>query len=428
VRRGWLGLSVVPVGKLGRKEGALVASVTPRSPAFRAGIVPGDILLSVSGAPIRVLHPEEIPLFYQQAADLPIGRAQPIRLIHNGRRVTRRVTVARMEPYLGEEEEHRKLGVTVRGITESLVLARGLPTAMGVLVTGVRAGFPLDTAKPQVAEDDIITSIRGIPVPNVQAFRKVVAGLTDGDVAITFRRGQESWVTVAGVEAPDDPQDNTELPRAWIGIKTQVLTAPIAQALGIPDTTGFRVTEVFPGTEAARSGLRAGDVITALNDAELDASRPQDEEDLRQAVEELAVGEKAKLRILRGKNPGTIGVKLEATPASAPNAKTERQEELEFTVRELTTLDRLERRWTPSQRGVIVSDATAGGWAQMAGLRVDDLIISVQGQRVTGLQGFRRAIASSVARRPRVITLFVQRESVTDFVFIEPDWKALPPK
>ena len=425
VRRGWLGITVAPVGKLGRSDGALVAAVAPRTPASKAGIAPGDVLLSLGANPIRVRFAEEIPLFYQQVADLPVGRPISARLIRGGKRVTRSVKIARMLPYVGEEEELRKLGVSVRGITDAMALSRRLPTKQGVLVTGVRAGFPLETAKPAISEGDVITSIGGAPVANLAAFRKVIARLKEGDVPIMFRRGFESWVTVARVETPEEAQDNAELPKAWIGVKTQVLTPQIAEALRISGKTGFRITEVFPGTQAAKAGLRAGDVVTAINDTALEASRPQDEEDLRQAIEELGVGEKAKLTILRAGNPGSIGVKLEATPASAPTAKSRLQEELEFTVRELTPLDRMERRWNLNQRGVIVSETTAGGWAQMAGLRVDDLIVSVQGRPVTGLGGFESAMRAALTRKPRVITLFIQRGHNTDFVFIEPDWSTV---
>jgi len=422
VRRGWLGITIAPVGKLGRKEGALVAAVAPQSPASKAGIAPGDVLLSLGEKSVRVRFAEEIPLLYQEVADLPIGQVITARLIRGGKIATRRVKIARMLPYVGEEEELRKLGVSVRGITDAMAVSRRLPTKQGVLVTGVRAGFPLETAKPSISEGDVITSIGGAPVVNVAAFRKVIARLKDGDVPILFRRGYESWVTVARVETPEEAQDNAELPKAWIGVKTQVLTPQIAHALKIPGKTGFRVTEVFPGTQAAKAGLRAGDVITAINDSALEASRPQDEEDLRQAIEELSVGEKAKLTIIRAGNPGSVGIKLEATPASAPNAKSRQQEELEFTVRELTPLDRMERRWSLSQRGVLVSETTAGGWAQMAGLRVEDLIVSVQGRPVSDLGRFESAIRVALARKPRVITLFVQRGDNTDFVFIEPDW------
>ena len=87
VPRGYLGLSVLPVSKLGRTTGALVSSVTPGSPAAKAGVQPGDMITALDGAPVTVRFFEQIPVFYQRVARLPSGQTVHLDLLRNGQAV-----------------------------------------------------------------------------------------------------------------------------------------------------------------------------------------------------------------------------------------------------------------------------------------------------------------------------------------------------
>jgi serine protease Do len=149
VERGWLGFRAMPVEKLRRTEGVLVASITPDSPVAKAGLQPGDIILRIDGQPVNARFPEEIPLVYQQIAELPIGKTVAIEYLRNGERKTAQAQVERMEPYYGEEDEFRTLGFTGRDITRPMARASRLPEA-GVQITGIRPGYPLDTAEPKL--------------------------------------------------------------------------------------------------------------------------------------------------------------------------------------------------------------------------------------------------------------------------------------
>ena len=53
VRRGWFGVTIFPVEKMDLKHGALVSALQPGGPAEQAGVVPGDVLLSIDGAADR---------------------------------------------------------------------------------------------------------------------------------------------------------------------------------------------------------------------------------------------------------------------------------------------------------------------------------------------------------------------------------------
>jgi serine protease Do len=199
----------------------------------------------------------------------------------------------------------------------------------------------------------------------------------------------------------------------------------VATAVAMPSATGFRITEVYPFTEAARAGLKTGDVLTALNGTALDASHPQDSEDLTHQIEAMSVGDKAQFTVRRGTQTLTLPVTLEATPDAAAQAKTARSKEFEFGVRGLTLMDRIHNHWDAAQQGVLVTDVTTGGWASIAGLHPDDLLLSLSGHKVTDVASFEKTLPALVHTHPKVITVFVRRDVQTQFVFLEPDWSHL---
>lgn len=61
--------------------------------------------------------------------------------------------------------------------------------------------------------------------------------------------------------------------RGWLGVRPQDVSPARAQALQLPGGSGVELLEVYPGSAAARAGLRAGDVITHLGDREVRSMR-----------------------------------------------------------------------------------------------------------------------------------------------------------
>jgi serine protease Do len=428
VRRGWLDMTVLPVHKIGRKTGALITSVFPDSAAARAGLQPGDILLALNGKPTDVEFFEQVPLLYQQVAALPAGQPVQMKLLRHDTVKTLTAIVAPMERSLGEEEEWRDLGLTARAVTRLMALARNLPDKQGVMVTGVRPGYPCEAAQPKLVPGDIIRTVDGKPIPDMPALQKALTAKSETqEIVIGFLRNDETEITVVKKTGAKPTEEGGELAHAWLGLRTEVVTPDIAKALGkpSPETKGFLITQVFPFTEAFKAGLKAGDIIVALNGNALDASRPQDGEDLKHAIEDLTAGDQAHLTLLRGGDRREIAVKLEPTPLAAEQARTLRQKEFEFVAREVTLLDKIEHHWAREQQGVVVADVTSGGWANVAGLHTYDLIVSINDQPTPDVDAFKRVMQDLLVRRPRVIRIFVRRNYLTHFVFIEPDWSRL---
>jgi S1-C subfamily serine protease len=95
VPRGWLGLAFRPVAvpdelreSAGEATGMMVMSLTPQGPAARAGVVPGDIILSVDGTPARRLR-----RLHAQLGGNSIGKPVLLRLIRGGANVEVEVAI-----------------------------------------------------------------------------------------------------------------------------------------------------------------------------------------------------------------------------------------------------------------------------------------------------------------------------------------------
>ncbi len=423
ISRGWLGLTFLPVSKLGRDTGTLISSVWPGSPAEKSKISPGDILLSINSEPATARFFEEIPLIYQRIASQPVGSSIKLSLLHKGMPETLELTIAPMERSLGTEEEERDMGVTVRDITDTMALEEHFPNKDGALVTGVRPGFPFEAAQPPIQPGDVILSVGGAATPNPDAFRKALKTVNMQEFVVAIRREKENLLTVVKVKSDKSNAEGTELPKAWLGVKTQVLTPEVAKAMHITDGKGFRITEVYPYTEAAKSGFKIGDIITAVNKDKLKSFRPQDSEDLKRLVEELSIGDKADVTILREGKSQKLQVSMEAVPTSSDQAAKSQDKEFEYSVRDILPMDRMEKSWKKDQAGVLVTDVAAGGSASIAGLQVDDLILAMNDAAIENIDQFDKELKNIAAKKPKIIQIFLRRDQQTHFVFIEPDWQ-----
>lgn len=95
-----------------------------------------------------------------------------------------------------------------------------------------------------------------------------------------------------------------------IGISTTQLTKQLAEYFGIGDSQGVLVTSVMDDSPAAKAGLKAGDVITAI-----DGDKVEDAGDLAQGINKKKDGD-VTLTVIRNKNQRTITVTPKEEPGS----------------------------------------------------------------------------------------------------------------
>ena len=189
VNRGRIGVAIQGVNKdlaesfgLDKPRGALVSNVEPGSPADKAGLKSGDVVLAVDGKPV------------DQSVDLSrmVGETKPgtaLTLQVWRKRATQdlRVTVGETPAEkmaaaaAGEEATPAKLGVAVRPLTAEERKARGVDA--GVVVE--RADGP--AAKAGIREGDVILAFGGDKVENPEQLKKLV-DKASGNVPVLVKR------------------------------------------------------------------------------------------------------------------------------------------------------------------------------------------------------------------------------------------------
>ncbi len=197
VVRGWLGIRFQPMNKelaqkfgLKKPRGVLVAEVFPGSPAERAGLKAGDVLVKFNGWEIR-----KTTALPRLVAGRPVGSKVTVEVIRGGRTLKLEVTLGeRKDEELAALPKGRatlaKLGLAVRELTPELAQQLGIQAVGGVLVARVMSGSPATEAGLRAG--DVILEAAQKPLDNVAQLSTLVAKLKPGEGLLLFiqrRRG-----------------------------------------------------------------------------------------------------------------------------------------------------------------------------------------------------------------------------------------------
>ena len=431
VARAWIGLDVQPMLKeQGEAEGVLVSGSIPGSPAEKAGVKSGDIVLMLGGEKVTVRVPEELPLFNQLVAGLAIDKPVEAVVIREGKRQALQIVAEERESARPKPREATDWGITARDL--SLLAAKELKreTREGVLVNGVRPGGPCDEAKPKIVEGDIITEVAGKPVRNLEelvAVTKTVAEQAEGKtertpVLVGYDRRSEKLLTVVKLGKVNIPEPDREVQKAWLPVATQVLTRETAEALGMAEKTGVRITQVYANTAAARAGLQVGDIITAIDGDGIAASRAEHFEVFPTMIRQRKIGSEAELTVIRGGKEQTVKAVLEASQPAAREMKKYRNDDFEFSARGLCFDDRVRQKLSEGQPGAYVEGVTEGGWAALAHLAVGDLVLAVDGQATPDVEALEGVMGKVSAMKPGSVVFHVKRGIHELYVELKPKW------
>ncbi len=185
----------------------------------------------------------------------------------------------------GVEIERGYLGVQIQPVTDDLADSLGIPQNRGEFVQSVQPGEPAESAG--IRPGDIVTRINGQDVTPDQTLSFLVANIRPGttipvelirdgetrrlNVTVGKRpseeelRQQQLFDPDAEEEEAMEPSENAVIEER-LGLQVLPLTTQIARQLGVSaDTEGLVVAGVDQNSDAARKGLRRGDIILTAN-------------------------------------------------------------------------------------------------------------------------------------------------------------------
>lgn len=430
VRRSWTGLDLQPRFKNSEaKHGALVGSVIHGSPAAQGGLKAGDLLLSLDGQPVDARYDEQLPELMRRLTGLPIGKEAKMVVLRDDKEMDLEITPVERGEVRPKQREFRNWGITGGNLSALLALEMKRENELGVLVGSVRPGGAAGDAKPALAPRDVILEVDGKEVRDSAHLEELTRELMkDGKesttpVLVAFNRQSRRYLTVVRVGDQELRAPGIEVKKAWLPVETQVITREIARERGTPDLKGVYITQVYPGTSAETAGLKPGDFILEVDGEMLRSSAPEHQEEFASLMRQYDIGTGVSLTVLRGAEHLKLEVRLEASPRPRREMRKYRDDNFEFTAREIAFYDAAEERWSPGQPGAIVEEVKGGGWAALGELRADDLILSVNEQAIDGVDALRDILRQAAADKKPFVILKVLRGIHTVYLELEPAWK-----
>ncbi|MFN3466133.1 MAG: DegQ family serine endoprotease [Candidatus Brocadiales bacterium] len=195
VTRGWLGVAIQDVTpdlaksfNLAATQGALVSDVTPNSPAEKAGVQRGDVIVGFEGKEIR-----DVSHLRNMVAQTPVGKVAKVKVLRDGKPTELSVTIGEQPADLfakggGPQEPTKNFGMTLDTLNPELAKRFGYEGDMGVVVVDVEPGSPAEQVGVQPG--DLIKEVNRERVHNLQEYQAIVSkGPAEKGLLLLVKRG-----------------------------------------------------------------------------------------------------------------------------------------------------------------------------------------------------------------------------------------------
>jgi serine protease Do len=286
-------------------------------------------------------------------------------------------------------------------VTAGIVSARGRDIGAGPYDDFIQIDAPVNKGNSGGPTFDVDGNVIGV---NTAIFSP-----SGGSVGIAFAIPADTVKTVVA-----QLKDHGSVTRGWIGVQIQPVTPEIADSLGLKKTAGALVAEPQADGPAAKAGIEAGDVITAVNGNPVNDAR-----DLAKKIGGIAPGTSIKLGILNKGSEKTVTLTL----GELPNQREARASQSPEREAPGSDVGRLGLTLAPAGtvggsggQGVVVTGVDAGGVAAELGFKTGDVILDVAGKVVTNPADVRKALADARGEGKHNVLMRVKSGEATKFV------------
>ena len=192
-----------------------------------------------------------------------------------------------------------------------------------------------------------------------------------------------------------------EVRRGLLGIKGSELNADLAKAFNVSAQQGAFVSEVIPNSAAEKAGLKAGDVITAMNGQKISSFA-----EMRAKIATSGAGKEIELTYLRDGKTDNVKVTLQADDGSQTASKTE------LPALDGATLNNYDAKGV---KGVEINKVQPNSMAAQRGLKSGDIIIGINRQPIESTQDLRKALDE----KPSAVALNILRGKNNFYLLVQ---------
>jgi serine protease Do len=244
---------------------------------------------------------------------------------------------------------------------------------------------------------------------NVIGVNTAIFSPSGGSVGIAFAIPAETVRSVVG-----QLKEHGAVTRGWLGVKIQPVTKDIADGLGLKKAEGALVAEPQPDSPAAKAGVKAGDVITAVNGEAVEGPR-----ELAKMIGAMSPDSNVKLSIMRDGSEKTLSLTLDKMPAQvealADTGGDKDDDGMDLGKLGLT-LAPADRVAGAGDEGVVVTGVDSDGAAAERGFATGDVILEVAGRKVSTPADVRKEIDSVRKEGKRTVLMRVKKNGGSRFV------------
>ncbi|MCK5126395.1 MAG: trypsin-like peptidase domain-containing protein [candidate division Zixibacteria bacterium] len=212
VDRSWIGVHAQPLQDLESffgtetNRGVLIASIDPGSPAEKAGLKAGQIILKYNGHDVSARFEEELPAFYQIIASSPANTEVEV-VLHNGDDKVIKIIPRALGALQGDDFDFEKWGFTAKAITNQMAIDRRLDDTLGVFVTqSAMAGAAFSGG---LHRGDVIMELNNKPVNSLDELKTTYDEMQEAEkILLTINRSETRRLVLMKLDNEEDTEDD----------------------------------------------------------------------------------------------------------------------------------------------------------------------------------------------------------------------------